>query len=122
MSTGYVLEERTGKGLMWHVGSMIPSAGNAHRKARDAQERDEVREGVRDLEEKRRTTQERGVVKRVWMGKEGEDWVEERKRREDEALTEGRGYGGLIVEYIREGLGFKARDDDDEDDEDERGN
>ena len=116
-----MLEEKTSKGLVWHVGSRIPSQANADRRARERIERegpslsDMVREDERRLREAREK-EKRGLVKRVWMGEERDDWVQDRKRREDEALSDGRGYGGLIADYVAEGLGFKKADGDGDDD------
>ena len=45
---------------------------------------------------------ERGLVEKIWMGSEGEDWKAKRDQREKEALEEGRGYGGLIMDQIWE--------------------
>ncbi|CAN8095344.1 unnamed protein product [Discula destructiva] len=44
----------------------------------------------------------RGVLERLWMGTEKEGWKEERARKEREALQEGKGYGDLIVEQVKE--------------------
>jgi hypothetical protein len=46
--------------------------------------------------------QEKGIITRVWLGGEGEDWKAKRDQREREALEEGKGYGGLIMEQIWE--------------------
>jgi hypothetical protein len=43
---------------------------------------------------------ERGLLEKVWMGNEGDDWKEKRDRREREALEEGKGYWDLIKEQI----------------------
>ncbi|RDW88459.1 hypothetical protein BP6252_00491 [Coleophoma cylindrospora] len=45
---------------------------------------------------------ERTVLKKIWMGDAPEDWKEQRDKREREALEEGKGYGGLIVDQIWE--------------------
>ncbi|KUJ10174.1 uncharacterized protein LY89DRAFT_689984 [Mollisia scopiformis] len=45
---------------------------------------------------------DRGLLEKVWMGSEGEDWKAKRDQREKEALDEGRGYGGLIMDQIWE--------------------
>ncbi|KAH7377496.1 hypothetical protein BKA64DRAFT_253241 [Cadophora sp. MPI-SDFR-AT-0126] len=45
---------------------------------------------------------ERGLLEKVWMGGEGPDWKAKRDQREKEALDEGRGYGGLIMDQIWE--------------------
>ena len=103
---------------------MIPSVANAERRERErALEESRRKESGRPIDQAReneeklkRAKQERGMLKRVWMGEEGDDWVEERKRKEREALEEGRGYGGLIFDYVKEAFGMK---DDDEDDDNE---
>jgi hypothetical protein len=41
-------------------------------------------------------------VKKIWMGEEKEGWKEKRLREEQEALDDGRGYGGLIMDQIKE--------------------
>ena len=58
---------------------------------------DEVR---RTKEEEQR--RERGIIEKVWLGGEGDDWKAKRDKREREALEEGRGYGGLIMDQIWE--------------------
>ena len=58
---------------------------------------DEVRR-TKEEEERR----ERGIIEKVWLGGEGDDWKAKRDKREREALEEGRGYGGLIMDQIWE--------------------
>lgn len=65
-----------------------------------------VKEGVREELEKER---ERGFVKRIWYGNEGEDWKEKRDQREKEALENGDGYGGLIMGQIKEVFDFEKK-------------
>lgn len=46
---------------------------------------------------------ERGTLEALWMGDQGDDWIEERRRREKEALRDGgSGYWGLISDQISE--------------------
>jgi len=62
-------------------------------------------DGGKILGEVQRTEEEKrkkGFVERVWMGDEGGDWKAKRDQREKEALEEGRGYGGLIMDQIWE--------------------
>jgi hypothetical protein len=59
-----------------------------------------VLEAVKAQEEKAR--QEQGLLKKIWMGDETEDWKAKRDAREKEALEDGRGYGGLITDQIWE--------------------
>ena len=53
----------------------------------------------------------RGLIKKVWMGDEGEDWREKRLEEERKALQEGKGYYGLIVDQIAEVFGRKEKND-----------
>ncbi|KAE8444964.1 hypothetical protein EG329_014092 [Mollisiaceae sp. DMI_Dod_QoI] len=52
--------------------------------------------------QKARKDAERTVLEKVWMGSEGADWKAKRDQREKEALEDGRGYGGLIMDQIWE--------------------
>jgi len=45
---------------------------------------------------------EKGIIGKLWMGDEPENWKQKRDEREKEALEEGRGYGGLILDQIWE--------------------
>ncbi|KAL9086460.1 MAG: hypothetical protein Q9165_007076, partial [Trypethelium subeluteriae] len=45
---------------------------------------------------------ERGLLGRIWMGGEGEDWKEKRMEEERRALEEGKGYSDVIMDQIRE--------------------
>ena len=53
-----------------------------------------VEEGGKEGEEKR------GVLGKVWMGEEKEDWKVRRLEEERKALESGKGYADLIVEQI----------------------
>ena len=44
----------------------------------------------------------KGMGRKLWMGGEGKGWKEERLREEKEALADGRGYQGLIMDQIWE--------------------
>ncbi|KAL8803371.1 MAG: hypothetical protein Q9223_005992 [Gallowayella weberi] len=53
-----------------------------------------------------------GMARRLWYGSETGNWKEKRMREEREALEEGRGYGGLIGDAVREVFGGSvARED-----------
>jgi len=90
---GYVVQERTGQGILWHLGNHIPSARNAQRM--EEMRREAAQQG-REIKD-----QPRGILKSIWMAGERDDWVEERARKEKEALEEGRGYGGLIMDQVK---------------------
>lgn len=63
----------------------------------------EEKAGVLDEVKAREAEREKeGLVEKIWMGGEGKDWKAKRDQREREALEEGRGYGGLIMDQIWE--------------------
>lgn len=71
-------------------------------------------EAERKMKEEERRKKELGVIDRLWMGGESENWKEERAKKEKEALDDGRGYQGLIMDQIWEvWTGKKAGSDDD---------
>ena len=77
---------------------------------------DEVRRKQEDGEKKRK---ERGIIGRVWFGGEPDDWKAKRDQREREALEEGRGYGGLIMDQIWEVWNWGKEKDEDLKEKDE---
>ena len=128
MSANYLVRERTGKGFFGHITAPLAEAKNEMpseralavqaqlRAARDAQ----LREGGATGEEleklRERQKHDKGFVNKVWMGDETEGWKERRIREEQKAFAEGKGYGDLIMEQIREvwPWGEKKRGDADE--------
>lgn len=75
-------------------------------KAREMQKR--LREeraakmGVTVEEAAKEKADERGILKKIWMGNAPDDWKEQRDKREKVALEEGKGYGDMIVDQIWE--------------------
>ncbi|KAL8899168.1 MAG: hypothetical protein Q9192_001706 [Flavoplaca navasiana] len=63
-------------------------------------------------EREREETGVAGLAKRLWYGSEREDWKEKRIKEEKEALEEGRGYGGLIGDAVREVFGGSVERED----------
>jgi hypothetical protein len=66
---------------------------------------EKARQFQRQMEEKRRKegkVPEKGVIEKVWLGGESEDWKEKRLREEQEAIDRGEGYGSLIMGQINE--------------------
>ena len=53
-----------------------------------------------------------GLARKLWYGSESEGWKERRIREEREALEEGRGYGGLIGDAMREVFGGAVEKED----------
>jgi hypothetical protein len=56
-------------------------------------------ERLRKEDEERR---KRGLLTRVWMGNEGEDWKQRRIEEDKKALESGKGYGDIIMDQIWE--------------------
>lgn len=71
------------------------------RERREAQLPEAERKALRE-ERERKEAAARGPLARLWMGNEKGDWVEERARKEKEALDRGEGYGTLIIEQVKE--------------------
>jgi len=123
-----LLYERTGRSIVmrWSekMASMTP--GDLPPKAKEVQERLRMEKAIRfeknlrggkdvgkmlgedgskilgEVQRMEEEQKKRGLVERVWMGNEGEDWKAKRDQREKEALEEGRGYGGLIMDQVWE--------------------
>ncbi|KAL8973087.1 MAG: hypothetical protein Q9197_002491 [Variospora fuerteventurae] len=53
-----------------------------------------------------------GMARKLWYGSETEGWKERRIREEKEALEEGRGYGELIWDAVREAFGGSVERED----------
>lgn len=68
-------------------------------------ERQDVLVELRRQQEEEDKHAKRGVLKRIWLGGEDEDWKAKRDQREKEALERGEGYGGLIMDQIKEVFG-----------------
>lgn len=60
-------------------------------------------------ERERKERESRGPLANLWMGSEKETWREERARKEKEALDEGKGYGDLIVEHVKDAFGSEKK-------------
>lgn len=56
-------------------------------------------------EKERKEIANRGLLKSLWMGDAKDSWKEERRKREKEAVDEGKGYGHLIMEQVRDVFG-----------------
>ncbi|EEP79999.1 predicted protein [Uncinocarpus reesii 1704] len=75
-----------------------------------------AREAARQPELQRQRAQQGGeqdkggltdLGKKVWMGGETEGWRERRMEEERKALEEGKGYGDLIMDHIRDAIGME---------------
>jgi hypothetical protein len=71
----------------------ISADGLPTEKAREIQRKMREQRGMKNGEQK-------GVLEKVWLGEEGEDWKEKRLKEEQEAIDRGEGYGSLIMSQI----------------------
>lgn len=78
----------------------------AEREKREAALPEAQRRALQE-ERERREMEQRGVLQRLWMGSEKDNWREERAKKDKEALEEGKGYGDLIVDQVKEVFGSK---------------
>ncbi|KAF2418449.1 hypothetical protein EJ08DRAFT_62378 [Tothia fuscella] len=106
-SANHLIKDRTGHSILQRLGN-VRGDGLPTEKAREFQ---------RKMREQKGLAKEKGVLEKVWMGDEGDDWKEKRLKKEREALESGEGYGSLIMDQISEVLGKKKEDDVDASDE-----
>lgn len=92
-------EERERRERMQNVYANAPNIEKVEEKKEEGGVLEEVRRKQADDGKEKK---ERGIIEKVWMGGEGDDWKAKRDQREREALEEGRGYGGLIIDQIWE--------------------
>lgn len=118
--TGMSIPSRAGNRIKSMTNTLPPKAVEAQARMKEEKERRRVamengtlaqmivekeKTGVlEELEAQKaeRAEKERGLIEKVWLGGEGSDWKAKRDQREREALEEGRGYGGLIMDQIWE--------------------
>jgi len=104
-SANALSRERSGRSILERVDAWRPR-DLPGRRAEEVRERLRTERGVRGGGEgdggEGGKGKEKGLVGRLWMGGEEEGWKERRDREEREALEEGRGYGGLILDQIWE--------------------
>lgn len=71
------------------------------RERREAMLPEAERKALQEAREKKEAAS-RGIVSKLWMGSEKEDWRQERARKEKETLENGEGYGTLIMDQVKE--------------------
>ncbi|KAJ4423826.1 hypothetical protein N0V82_001565 [Gnomoniopsis sp. IMI 355080] len=81
------------------------------RERREAQLPKAERRRLQEEREKKELAQ-RSLWEKIWMGNEKGNWKEERAKKDKEALEEGKGYGDLIVDQVKEVFSSKKEEDD----------
>ncbi|TKA70520.1 hypothetical protein B0A49_07499 [Cryomyces minteri] len=133
VSANHLTRERSGRSILQHFHHATSQDGGSlpTEKARELQRRLKEERLLRaqpsgqgsergDVDQVDKEGKSLGIVERVWMGSEKEGWKERRLREEQEALDEGRGYGGLIMDQIYEVWNWKKRDADDEEEQEKK--
>lgn len=87
------------------------------RERREAQLPEAERRRLQEEREKKELAQ-RSLWEKIWMGNEKGNWKEERAKKDKEALEEGKGYGDLIVEQVKEVFSSKKGGSDETNEED----
>lgn len=83
------------------------------RERREALLPEAERKALQEAREKKEMAS-RGILSKIWMGSEKEDWRAERARKEKEILENGEGYGTLIMEQVKEVFGGSKKSEGEE--------
>ncbi|EER25238.1 hypothetical protein D8B26_007853 [Coccidioides posadasii str. Silveira] len=132
-SANYLTADQTGKSIMQRLGARFegqkpPSifrdlpterAEEVREQIRRAREAARQQEFQRQQAQKGAEKEDGGPVlaelgKKIWMGEETEGWKEKRMEEERKALEEGKGYGDLIMDHIRDAIGVNKYTSDSE--------
>ncbi|KAJ9663265.1 hypothetical protein H2201_005709 [Coniosporium apollinis] len=146
LSANHMIAYHSGRSVLGHLrhgmgsvnGSELPTEQAREFQKRVREEREEIARRGREERERaaglksaqeaftgqiegREKERQKGVLERVWMGGETEGWKERRLREEQEAIDEGRGYGGLIMDQIWEVWNWGKKKEEDGEAETEKG-
>ncbi|KAI9733320.1 MAG: hypothetical protein M1834_003404 [Cirrosporium novae-zelandiae] len=94
-SLNHIIYEKSGRSIMQRLSGLAPESLPSDR-ARLVHER------LRREKELRGQVEDKSLLEKVWLGEEKEGWRERRLQEEKEALEQGKGYSGLIMDHIRE--------------------
>jgi hypothetical protein len=113
VSANHLTKDRTGQSILQRLGN-VGGDGLPTEKARLFQKQ------MQEKREREGKTQDKGVLDKIWMGGEGDDWKAKRLREEQEALDRGDGYGSLIMGQISEVWNGGKKDGSDEPDSEKK--
>ncbi|KAL5611609.1 hypothetical protein BROUX41_000807 [Berkeleyomyces rouxiae] len=122
LSTSQLAYDYTGKSILERFGSRMEALGalgtpelserskeikrllqeEKMRQMTDAQRAEEIR---------REREKERGLLQKLWLGEEGDNWKEKRMEEDRKALEEGKGISGIIMDQISDV--FSSKEDKD---------
>ncbi|KAI1914238.1 hypothetical protein LOZ58_005973 [Ophidiomyces ophidiicola] len=121
-SANYLTADQTGRSIMDRLGARLQGPHTPSMlKDLPTERAEEVREQLKKAREAARQHEMRqsplqqadqgpagglsDIGKQIWMGGEKEGWREKRIAEERKALEEGKGYGDLILDHIRDAIG-----------------
>ncbi|GBF60894.1 hypothetical protein TMEN_3356 [Trichophyton mentagrophytes] len=118
VSADYLLTERTGKGILSQMATLVPAkptllndlptqkAEELNERMRIAriqeQELEKLRGSMAGEEEEEEKPSLRKSIRKFWMGRETEGWIERRREEERKALAEGKTYAEIMMDYVRD--------------------
>jgi hypothetical protein len=100
LSADHLCESYYGRGLVTQLSPFRAAADLPTERAREVQKqlreaRDEERRKLGKVE-----NDDKGVLKKIWMGGESEGWKERRLEEEKRAIEEGKSFSDMIFEQI----------------------
>ncbi|EFE42755.1 conserved hypothetical protein [Trichophyton verrucosum HKI 0517] len=118
-SVDYLLTERTGKGILSQMATLVPAkptllndlptkkAEELNERMRIARIQEQELERLRgsmlgEEEEEEEKPSLRKSIRKFWMGRETEGWIERRREEERKALAEGKSYSEIMMDYFRD--------------------
>ncbi|KAI5290096.1 hypothetical protein KEM54_002447 [Ascosphaera aggregata] len=123
ISANHLITERTGMGIgeqvlhrmtpniMKHLPSERAEEVQAQLRARrETRMRDPNTTAEEYAKLKKRNEQSQGVLERIWMGGETEDWKQRRLAEEAKALEQGKGYWDLICDHVKDAFSWNKTD------------
>ncbi|KAF4585589.1 rhomboid family membrane protein [Ophiocordyceps camponoti-floridani] len=97
LAANHLAYEHTGETLFGRIGRRVAAAGELPEGAKRTQQ-------LLRREADGKSDEKPGLVKRVWMGGEGEDWKARRAEEHRRSLEEGKGLGDIIMEQVADVL------------------
>lgn len=100
LSADHLCESYYGRGLVTQLSPFRAAADLPTERAREVQAR--LREAREDERRKLGKTEDddKGVLKKIWMGGESAGWKERRLEEEKKAIEEGKGFSDMILEQV----------------------
>ena len=102
LSANHIITERSGSSILSQASAHSPRVFQELPSEKATALQESLRRKKQDEASAKGEQEKRGLMKRLWLGEESDDWKEERMRKEREAAAEDKGFGYLIMEHFRE--------------------